>query len=268
MRRTARRLLTIFLVVVGGWLVLLGLLWVGQRRLIYLPDRSLPAPPADVVVDRVETGDGVEHWVWSVPAEGPARARVLVFNGNAGHKAHRLPLARALAGEGMEVMLFDYRGYGDTRGSPSEAGLAADAVAVANLAFQTDLPVVYLGESLGAGVATGQAGRQAPSALVLRSPFPSLVDVARVHYPIVPAGLLLRDRYEVRDALARIEVPVLVILGTADSIVPPELSRTVFESAGDRSRLVEMNGLGHNDPQLSAGPELTTEIRSFLDDPP
>lgn len=261
-------MVTILVVLAAGWLALLGLLWVGQRRLIYLPDRSLPPPPADIVVEEVETEDGVAHRVWLVPAEGAAQARVLMFNGNAGHKAHRLPLARALAAEGMEVMLFDYRGYGDTQGSPSEAGLAADAAAVADLALQSDLPVVYLGESLGAGVATGHSVRQAPSAMVLRSPFPSLADVARVHYPIVPAGLLLRDRFETGEALAQVEVPVLVILGTADSIVPPELSRRVFESVGDRGRLVEMEGLGHNDPRLSAGPDLVAEIRSFLDDPP
>lgn len=260
-------MLTVLAVVAAGWAALIGLLWAGQRHLIYLPDRDLPAPPDDVTVVTVETDDGVTHRVWVVPADGGAVARVVVFNGNAGHKAHRLPLARDLAAEGMEVVLFDYRGYGDTDGSPSERGLLADAEAVANVAHDTHLPVVYLGESLGAGVAVALATDRPPAALVLRSPFPSLAAVARVHYPFVPAGVLLRDRFESATALARVEIPVLVILGTRDSIVPPELSRRVFEAASGRRRLVEIEGLDHNDPGLS-GSELAREVRVLVEELP
>jgi hypothetical protein len=191
-------------------------------------------------------------------------ARVVVFNGNAGNMSHRVTLARSLAAERMEVLLFDYRGYGDTDGSPSEEGLLLDAEAVAHLAFDTTLPVVYFGESLGAGVATALARRTLPDALVLRSPFTSLADVARAHYPLVPT-VLLRDRYPVEETVKTLETPLLVVLGTADSIVPPEQSRRVFEAAAGPKTLVEREGLDHNDPGLSSGPDLAREVRVFVE---
>lgn len=255
----------LLLAVSTGCLVLLGALWAGQRQLIYFPDPDVADPPPEVGVREVESDDGIVHQVWLVPAEGDAFARVLVFNGNAGNKSHRLPLAQVLAEQGMEVVLFDYRGYGDTAGTPSESGLLSDARAVAELAFAGGLPVVYLGESIGSGVATALAEERQPAALVLRSPFTSLAGVASVHYPLVPAGILLRDRFAVEEAIARLEVPVLVVLGTADAVVPPELSRRVFEAATGDKELMELNGVGHNDRELTSGPELARTVRSFLE---
>jgi uncharacterized protein len=256
-----------FLGVLGAaFAALLAMAWAGQRSLIYFPDHSPGAPPGDVTVREVVTSDGITHRAWLLPAEGEALARVLVFNGNAGHKADRLPLARSLAIRGLEVVLFDYRGYGDTEGSPSERGLLRDAAAVAEVAFDTDLPLAYFGESLGAAVATLLAVDHPPVALVLRSPFTSLADMARNHYPLLPAGLILKDRYEVEEAIAQLEVPVLVVLGTADTIVPPALSRRVFEAATGPKELVEMQGHAHNDPDLVAGRELADSIRAFVVD--
>jgi alpha-beta hydrolase superfamily lysophospholipase len=240
-------------------------LWLFQRQLIYLPDPNLAPPPNDVEGRTVETTDGIAHRVWLVPADGEAVARVVVFNGNAGNMSHRLPLAHSLTAEGMEVMLFDYRGYGDTAGSPSEKGLISDARAVADVAFDTDLPVVFLGESLGAGVATILAMERAPDGLVLRSPFTSLADMAGTHYPFVPT-ILLRDRYPVEEVIGGLDMPLLVILGTGDSIVPPALSRRVYETAAGPKHLVEMEGFGHNDAELASGAELAEEIRAFIDE--
>ena len=251
--------------IAGIWILLMAALWLFQRQLIYLPDQSRASPPAGVTVSTVETWDGIVHDLWFVPAEDQAVARLVVFNGNAGNKSHRLPLADSLAAEGMEVMLFDYRGYGDTLGRPSEEGLLEDARAVVGSALDTDLPVVYFGESLGAGVATLLAAEVAPAALVLRSPFTSLSDMARTHYRIVPT-ILLRDRYEVENTMAELHLPLLVILGTADSIVPPRLSLSVFEAANQPKRLVEMEGLAHNDPGLASGANLAEEIRVFVDE--
>jgi uncharacterized protein len=252
-------------VLAGAWVLLLAALWLVQRQLIYLPDPNLAPSPDDVTVMNVETTDGIVHPVWLVPADGEAVVRIVVFNGNAGNKSHRLPLARSLAAVGTEVLLFDYRGYGDTAGRPSEGGLLRDGEAVAQIAFDTDLPVVYLGESLGGGVATGLATHTMPDALVLRSPFTSLADMARTHYPFVPA-FLLRDRFRVVETISGLDVPVLVVLGTADSIVLPKLSRRVFEAAAGPKKLVELEGLDHNDPGLTSGTALAEAIRSFVEE--
>jgi fermentation-respiration switch protein FrsA (DUF1100 family) len=88
--------------------------------------------------------------------------------------------------------------------------------------------------------------------------------MARAHYPFVPS-FLIRDRYPVESQIAALNVPLLVVLGTADSIVPPGQSRSVFEAAAEPKELVEMEGLDHNDPGLSSGPELAKTVRDFLD---
>lgn len=251
-------------VVTAAWLALVALLWLSQRRLIYLPDTRMPPAPAGIEVVATEAVDGTPHRVWRVPTEGEPVAVVVVFNGNAGHKGHRLPLAADLAAEGLEVLLFDYRGYGDTPGRPSEAGLLDDARAVAELAFSRRLPVVYFGESLGAAVATRLATERSPAALVLRSPFTSLADVARHHYRIVPAGFLLWDRWEVESIIGEVEAPVLVIVGDADSVVPPPLSRRVYEAAPEPRSLVTFEGLDHNDWGLHSGTDLAAAVRRFL----
>jgi fermentation-respiration switch protein FrsA (DUF1100 family) len=263
-RARIERVLTALAWVVGALALITAGLWLAQRQIVYLPDRELPTAPSDVLVRTAETADGLVHRVWLVPAAGEPVARVLVFNGNAGNKAHRLPLARTLAVEGMEVVLFDYRGYGGTAGSPTEEGLVTDAEALAEFVFDSPLPVVFFGESLGGGVATGLATRLPPDALVLRSPFTSLGDMARAHYPLVPS-FLLEDRYPVEDQIAAIEVPILVVLGSADSIVPPSLSRRVFEAAPGPKELVEMEGMNHNDPGLSSGVQLAATVRGFLE---
>src|SRR5688500_12409395 len=92
--------------IAGISILLMAVLWLYQRQLIYLPDQNPASPPAEVTVSEVETSDGIVHELWLVPAEGEAAARLVVFNGNAGNRSHRLSLADSLAAEGMEVMLF------------------------------------------------------------------------------------------------------------------------------------------------------------------
>src|SRR5690606_8461248 len=124
-----KRMTMIVVALVGLWLALVGFLWAMQTSLIYLPDHDLAPLPADVEEITLHTADGIEHRPWIVHPDGEPLARVVVFNGNAGNRSHPLPLARALAAHEMEVVLFDYRGYGDTAGAPSERGLVLDATA-------------------------------------------------------------------------------------------------------------------------------------------
>ena len=166
---------------------------------------------------------------------------VIVFNGNAGNRAFRAPLAAALAEHGISVLLFDYRGYGGNPGSPSEEGLAADARAarryVAGRAGSDR--IVYFGESLGSGVAVRLAAEQPPAALILRSPFTSLTDTGRHHYPFLPVGMMLIDRFASIDRIRDIRCPLLVIAADHDSVVPtatepsPLRGGARAETAGD-----------------------------------
>jgi uncharacterized protein len=209
----------------------------------------------------LRTEDGLELRAWSVRA-APGASTVLVVPGNAGSRADRVPLARALVAAGFGVLLLEYRGYGGNPGAPTEEGLAADARAahgylVAELGVAPER-VLLLGESLGAAVTTRLAVERPVGGVVLRSPFTSLADVAAVHYPLLPVRVLLLDRFDVVSAVGQVLAPVVVVAGADDEIVPAEQSRAVASAAG--ARYVEVPGARHNDPALGDGPELVAAV--------
>jgi hypothetical protein len=261
----------------------LAVLFVTQRSLIYFPGSTSPGGellPVGAQVVELQTADGLRLSGWFLPAgsqssgsganstPGPA---VLICNGNAGDRSHRLPLAEALAERGYGVLLFDYRGYAGNPGKPSEDGLRADArAAVDLLAARPEVDpgrIAYFGESLGAAVAGGLATERPPAALVLRSPPSSLADVGRHQYPFLPIfdGLLF-DHYPLAEQLRLVHAPLLVLATERDEIVPAELSRRVFDSANEPKRYVPLVASDHNDPALLAGEEMLAAITSFLDE--
>ncbi len=246
--------------------VLAMVLWALQRSLLYFPGGA-PPPVAEVLPGgepvRLSTADGVELDAWWLPG-GPTA--VVVLPGNAGNRAGRAPLAAELGTLGLSVLLVDYRGYGGNPGSPSEDGLLADGrAAVAWVEARDDVDdVVLFGESLGAAVAVGIARDTSPSALVLRSPFTSVVDVARVHLGPVPA-VLVRDRYPSLDRVTAVDVPLLVLAAVADEVVPYEQSRRLAAAAAGPSQLVTVDAAGHNDPLLLHGDELVAAVAAFID---
>jgi len=236
--------------------VVIGLLWAFQRQLIYLPDSSRVPPAGDVIEGArdvtLHTEDGLELGAWFVPAEG-ARVAVLVAPGNGGNRQSRAGLAEELRDRGLAVLLLDYRGYGGNPGSPSENGLAADADAAVEALDELGFPperTIYFGESLGTGVVAALQVRRPPAGLVLRSPFPELADVAAHHYPFLPVRRLLRDRFAVIENLSSSNVPVTVIYGDDDSVIPPKFSARVADEAPSLVEQVVIRGADHNDPVM------------------
>lgn len=267
--RRRRPVLEMAITLVTAAILVLGGLWLLQRRLVYFPVLEVPPlsttlPGARII--QIDTSDGLTLSGWFLAPPAPTAA-VLVLNGNAGNRADRAPLARALVERGYEVLVFDYRGYGGNEGSPSEEGLALDATAALTSLVEvaTADRLILLGESLGAAVAARLAIESPPTALVLRSPFPSLAAVAAVHYPYLPTRLLLRDRYDTLLAVSQITAPILVVAGSDDSIVPPHLSRAVYEAAS-AAHWALIENADHNDPALSFGQPLLDEIDRFLDE--
>ena len=250
-----RAVLTTLAALAGVWLVLVLAAWGLQRQLIYLPSATTPATPDHVEEVPLVTEDGLELTSWFLAADGEPVSTVVVLPGNAGDRALRLPLAEGLQARGHAVLLVDYRGYGGNPGSPSEDGLERDARAAhAAVIARDDVDedrLVYLGESIGTGVAASLTAAHPPAALALRSPFPELADVGRAHYPFLPVDTLLRDRFEQLEQLAGYEGPLLVVAGGQDSIVPTALSVEVAEATG--AEYVELDGVDHNDRELLDG---------------
>lgn len=255
--------------VVGG-------MYAAQRSLIYYPSPG-PLPGASDVLPggqdvTLHTGDGLALSAWFFPAKGSVRdaetAPVVLFaQGNGGNRGGRVELARAVTERGISMLLFDYRGYGGNPGSPTEAGLALDVRAAHDyLVTRRGVPrqrLYYFGESLGAGVVSALASEHPPAGMLLRSPFTDLAAVAAVHYPWLPVRLLLKDRYPVADNVAALDdVPVVVVYGTADSIVPPSQSEQVARVAG--ARRVAVADAGHNDRVLLDGHEVVNALTDLV----
>jgi pimeloyl-ACP methyl ester carboxylesterase len=255
-RRVLGRGLVVSILLVG---TVVAVLWALQRQLIYLP-ATTPVPSASEVIPgardvTLHTADGLELGAWFVPAAGSTDTgmAVLVAPGNGGNRVGRAGFAAELARRGLAVLLMDYRGYGGNPGAPSEDGLAADADAAVGALGELGYPpdrTVYFGESLGSGVVAALQTRHPPAAVALRSPFPELADVGAHHYPWLPVRTLLRDRFPVMPHLAGSDVPVTVIYGDRDSVVPTALSARVADRAPTLAERVVLEGADHNDPVM------------------
>ncbi len=255
--------------IVVAALVLVGMLWLLQRRLIYFPSRPVP-PLAEVLPGWEEaafdTSDGLTLHGWFTPP-GENRPVVLVFSGNGGNRAVRAPLGAGLAGEGFGVLLFDYRGYGENPGHPSDTGLARDARAALDFVRRRapGHDLAYFGESLGAAVAIELSMTDPPAALVLRSPFTSLADLAVYHFPLPVRGFL-RDEYPSIERIGGLNTAILVIAGDSDTVVPVGQSRELFAAAPEPKELLILPGLDHNDYALAVGPEVIDATARFVGD--
>ena len=263
----------VLLIPIAVAVVLLLAFWTGQRRLMYFPFGEVPSIASLHLDDVQEVGfnaaDGLHlsGWLFTVGAAGPART-VIVFNGNAGNRAYRVALATALRRIGLQVLLFDYRGYGGNPGSPTEQGLAIDARAarefLVNERHIEPQSLIYFGESLGTGVAVTLATEHPPAALILRSPYTSMADVGQHHYPWLPVRLLLRDRYDSLARIPRVQTRLLIIAGERDSVVPAEFSQRLYDAASQPKTFVAIPGADHNDDELLDGKMVIDAIAKFV----
>jgi len=265
-------------VLIGGYLLVLVLVAVFQRRLIYLPVRSSEkdlltlAETSGCRPWRDEQGE-VIAWRSKTPRTG-ARARILVFNGNAGYALHLVHLIEALeqvgAGQSWEVILLEYPGYGARSGRPGESAFRAAGIdAVNRLGKEDSRPVFLLGISIGTGPACALASDlDSIAGLMLITPFSRLEDVAAARYPWLPVRRFLRDRYDNIDALANYAGPVALLLAGQDETTPARLGRELHRSLQTPSLLREQADRQHNTLDLSPTASWWDEASRFLLDEP
>lgn len=249
-----------------------GILWIGaaclaaiyttvvvaayhfQRRLLYVPDARRPSTDAlagcDVREIRITAADSLRLLAWYLPPTDASGVLVIYFHGNAGNIADRADRARRFAQAGIGVLLPEYRGYGGNPGTASEATLAQDATAVIAAAtahgFGASRIVLY-GESLGTAVATRAAAESAIAALILESPFRSMVALGREHFPWLPVGWILRDRFECLSYLRKVSVPVLLMAAARDRLVNPAHAQRLHDAVTAPKQLWIAQNAGHND---------------------
>ncbi len=260
-------------VAAGAYGLVVLLVYLGQARLLYfpnMPSRALgPAPDslglAYETVD-IATEDGVRINGWYVPAETP-RGVVLFFHGNAGNISHRLDSLKIFNDLNLSTLIIDYRGYGASEGTVSEAGTYRDAEAAWRyLTVTRDIKperIIVFGRSLGAAIAAYLAGRQRPGALIVESGFVSVPDLAAGLYPWLPVRLLARFRYPTGEYLRAVRSPVLVIHSRDDEIIPFAQGRSLFRQAREPKQFLELRG-GHNDGFLVSRERYMDAMEAFL----
>jgi fermentation-respiration switch protein FrsA (DUF1100 family) len=241
------------------------------NALLYFPARALYATPTEAGLKhdeiRFQAEDGVPLHGWWIPApRRPAAAHVLLCHGNAGNIGDRVLHAKLLSDAGLDVFLFDYRGYGRSEGAPDEEGTYRDArAALAALLKQAGVDhgrIVYVGESVGGAVALALALEAPPLGLVLQSAFTCIRDMCRLHYPVIPAALV-PDAYPNLRRVAELRSPLLVIHGDRDDIVPVGHGRALFEAARAPKRVEIVRGAGHNDLIEAMGASYGTTIAEW-----
>ncbi len=251
---------------VGGWL---------DQVFVYHPEpwiardwRRLSGLPLEDVW--FQASDGVRLFGWYVQAQrnSDPGMTLLWCHGNAGNIVHRLENMALLYREGLSVFLFDYRGYGQSKGTPSEEGFYRDALAayayVTQVREASSDRLVLFGRSLGGAVAGELAGRRPAAGLILESTFPSVEAVARQHYFGLPAHWLLGARFDLLDHLRRVNMPTLVIHGDRDDIIPLELGRQVFDAAAAPKSWYLVPGAGHNDLYEIGGRAYFQRLKQFF----
>ncbi len=233
------------------YLLIIGAVYFFQRKLQYFPNPhpvSLPQEQKFRGLKNITlvTKDKVIVFGWYWPGSIPVT--IVFFHGNAGHRGHRLNWIQRFHEYGYGIFILDYRGYGGSKGTPTENGLYQDSQTALNwLKSHTDHPLVYLGESLGSSVAVEMATRTPPKAIIIQSGFPSAVEVAREHYPFLPVSLLMKDTYLTQHKISGVTCPILCIHGGLDTVVPVELGRSLYDSAPEPKQWLLIPKAKHND---------------------
>ncbi len=244
-----------------------GLLYFAQRALLFIPERAR-IPPAEAGLPRaqevtLDTSDGERVIVWHVPARA-GKPVVLYFHGNGGSLPWRADRFRAMTADGVGLAALSYRGYGGSTGSPSERGLLLDAAAAyAFVAGQYGSGrIVLWGESLGTGVAAMIAAAHPVARVVLESPYTAVVDIAASIYWFMPVRWLMKDPFRADRAIAKVTVPVLVLHGEQDEVIPIRFAERLYALIRAPKQFIRLPGAGHNDHDSFGAQDL---VRPFIE---
>ena len=242
-----------------------------DRRFIFFPTREVSSTPAHWGLDFEEVyfqaDDGVRLHGWFVPGEG--KVTWLWTHGNGGNISHRLENIMLLHNQlGVNIFLFDYRGYGLSEGRPSEKGTYRDALgAVTYLASRQDIDprrVLYFGRSLGAAVAVWLAAQHQPYGLILESPFASVKDMAKLAFPRLPLYLLIRNKYDSLARIGKLSCPLLILHGDRDEVIPLSQGRKLYDAAKEPKRFYVITGAAHNDTYIVGQEPYYRVLREFI----
>lgn len=246
----SRFLLSVMGVALALYLGLVAFAYADQRKLLYQPDPTFIAPPADgppIQVIRLTAQDGTKLIAWYLPPRGDNPV-VLHFNGNAQGLAFQKWRWKRFADAGVGFFAVGYRGYSGSEGHPSEQGLIQDSNAAYDwvAARYPAQRIVIHGYSLGSGLAVRLAAQRPARALILEAPYTSTTDVAAARLPWLPVRWLMKDRFQSTDWIGKVHIPLLIVHGARDSVIPFRFGQRLFSLANQPKQFVAMPGSDHN----------------------
>jgi len=259
-------LLKIFYIAVAIYLVLLLLLFIFQRSMTYFPTpvaQGLISGHPEFSPIEIMSDDGLTIKSWKSTGD-PDKQTFILFHGNAGNAADRMPMMRVLIAAGHSVILAEYRGYGSNPGKPGESDIMSDSKILVDKIIAGGVAegdIVFMGRSLGSGIASQLASEYDAAALILISAYSSLPDVAGDIYPYFPVSLLMRDRFDSLSVIDRVKAPIYMFHGELDGTIPIKFGRRLFEAALGDKKFHSIPLRGHNDLNMD---QINSEILELL----
>lgn len=245
------------------------------ESMIFFPDNVMMYHPSDYGLDFediwFESVDGVRLHGWMIPAASP-EGLMLFCHGNAGNISYRLDNISRLNGVNISVFIFDYRGYGRSRGRISEAGLYTDTEAAYRVARDYanlhHLKLVIFGRSLGGVAAVHVASANECSGVIIESTFTNLEAMARTHFPMPLVDGLLKNRFNSLSKILHVKAPLLFCHGDNDMIVPYRYGLELYQAAPEPKEFLTIEGAGHNNTYFVGGDAYFDKLRKFIQDLP
>jgi fermentation-respiration switch protein FrsA (DUF1100 family) len=272
LRTIIKRMALIILISSAATYLLLALyVYAKQENMLYLPDRAIIATPEKTGLEfediKLITKDGINISAWHIPAKG-GRHTIVLSHGNGGNISYSLDHIRIFHNMGLNVLAYDYRGYGKSGGSPSEEGTYLDAEAaydyLVNVKRLRPENIILFGQSFGGAVSAELALRRKAGALIIDSGFTSVSDMGKKLYPYLPVKLLSRFKYDTINKIDKATIPKLVIHSPEDELIPYEQGLALFNKAAEPKELLQIKG-GHNDGFILSEKMYEDGIKRFIE---
>lgn len=256
--------------VVTVYLIVIAWAYFMQPNMVYFPSTIVDLTPETINLEyedvSLTTADNIKIHGWFIPAETTG-ATILICHGNGGNISDRMESIAQFHRMGLSVLIFDYRGYGNSEGKPDEAGTYADADAAWDYLVGhrniEETQIIVFGQSLGGAVGIELARKHKPMALIVESSFTSLPDIAAKIYPLLPVRLLSRYDYKSAEKIGAVDAPVLVIHSRDDDMIPFSHGQKLFDLAGEPKQFLEITGT-HNDGYITSGEVYQNGLESFI----
>lgn len=267
-----RTFLSILTIAISVYVVFALMLYLFQGRMVYLsnlPERALGAWPSDIGLDyedvSLTTSDNERLHGWYIPAVD-SRGGLLFLHGNAGNISHRLDSIKIFHELDLDILIIDYRGYGQSTGKASEQGTYLDAQAAWDYLINSRrIPadqIIVFGRSLGGAIGAWLGVQHTPAAVIIESSFSSGVDMAHQLYPFLPVRLITRLKYPVVDYAARLDCPVLVVHSRHDEIIPFTMGQAIYAAVKQQKKFLELKG-DHNNGFLISQEDYIGGLKDF-----